>query len=361
MSRRRCLSQRRLSCHIQRQRPCRFLRRAGPCADGRAATRADCSAVPRARRLPYYFRRRRSCRCWPRLPSLPVPTAELPLAPVFVPLPVPTTELISRGSSLVLISCVERMSRRRCLSQRRFSCHLQCQRPCRFLRRGPSPTLMPPPVPTAVPLPAPAIVPLLEPTAVPLPAPKVVPLPVPTAPGSPEIVASCSSLVLRAREGDSGFMLISWQELATLVPLSVPRAVSRSAPISPAAVSIPSLTAAPTPAPTAVPFPASSPVLSPRAVCRSARRQSPVGCADSGVVAHADPVADGRAASVADDRAAFVANGRVVPVADGDDRAASVADERAAFVANGRVVPVADGRADSGTEVALCSSLALRG
>jgi hypothetical protein len=61
---------------------------------------------------------------------------------------------------------------------------------------------------------------------------------------------------------------------------------------------------------------------------------TPVGCANPGVVTHADPVAD--------------------------DRAASVADDRAAFVANGRVDPVADGRADSGTEVALCSSLALR-
>jgi hypothetical protein len=136
ISRRRCISQRRLPCHLQCQRPCRFLRRAGPCADGRAATRAYCSAVPRARRLPYYFRRRRSWRCWPRRPSLPAPTAELPLAPVFVPLPVPTTEHISRGSSLVLISCIERTSRRRCLSQRRLSCHLQCQRPCRFLRRA---------------------------------------------------------------------------------------------------------------------------------------------------------------------------------------------------------------------------------
>ena len=104
--------------------------------DRRAATRADYSAVPRARRVPYYFRRRRSGRCWPRLSSLPVLTAELPPAPVFVPLPVPTTEHISRGSSLVLISCIERTSRRRCLSQRRLSCHLQCQRPCRFLRRA---------------------------------------------------------------------------------------------------------------------------------------------------------------------------------------------------------------------------------
>jgi hypothetical protein len=84
--------------------------------DRRAATRADYSAVPRARRVPYYFRRRRSGRCWPRLSSLPVLTAELPPAPVFVPLPVPTTELISRESSLVLISCIERMSRRQPLS-----------------------------------------------------------------------------------------------------------------------------------------------------------------------------------------------------------------------------------------------------
>jgi hypothetical protein len=122
---------------------------ADPAADDRAASIADdravfvanggvvagCSAVLRAHRLPCYFRRRWSWRYWPRLPSLPVPTAELPPAPVFVPLPRPTTELISRGSSLVLMSCIERMSRRRCLSQCRLSCHLQCQRPCRFLRR----------------------------------------------------------------------------------------------------------------------------------------------------------------------------------------------------------------------------------
>jgi hypothetical protein len=38
---------------------------------------------------------------------------------------------------------------------------------------------------------------------------------------------------------------------------------------------------------------------------------TPVGCADPGVVAHTNPVADDRAASVADDRAAFIANGRV--------------------------------------------------
>ena len=124
MSRRRCLSQRRLSCHLQCQRPCRFLRRAGPCADGRAATRADCSAVPRSRRLPYYLRRRRSCRCWPRRPSLPAPTAELPLAPVFVPLPAPTTEPL-------------------------------------FM-----PTAVPLPAPTAMPVPALTVVPLRVPTAV---------------------------------------------------------------------------------------------------------------------------------------------------------------------------------------------------
>ena len=67
-------------------------------------------------------------RCWPRLPSLPVPTAELPLAPVFVPLPVPTTEPL-----LV-------------------------------------PTAVPLPAPTAVPVPALTAVPLLVPTAVPFSA-----------------------------------------------------------------------------------------------------------------------------------------------------------------------------------------------
>ena len=67
-------------------------------------------------------------RCWPRLPSLPLPTAELPPAPVFVPLPVPTTEPL-----LV-------------------------------------PTAVPLPAPTAVPVPALTVVPLLVPTAVPFPA-----------------------------------------------------------------------------------------------------------------------------------------------------------------------------------------------
>ena len=77
---------------------------------------------------------------------------------MFVPLPGPTIELISRGSSLVLISCIEIISRRRCISQRRLPCHLQCQRPCRFLRRA---------GPCAVPGPALTAVPLLVPTAVP--------------------------------------------------------------------------------------------------------------------------------------------------------------------------------------------------
>ena len=53
----------------------------------------------------------------------------------------------------------------------------------------------------------------------------------------------------------------------------------RSAPISPAAVSIPSPTAAPTPAPTAVPFPASSPVRSSR--LRSCHFQSHDACSGS--------------------------------------------------------------------------------
>ena len=67
-------------------------------------------------------------RCWPRLPSLPLPTAELPPAPVFVPLPVPTTEPLLVPTAMLL------------------------------------------PAPTAVPVPALMVVPLLMPTAVPFPA-----------------------------------------------------------------------------------------------------------------------------------------------------------------------------------------------
>ena len=58
-------------------------------------------------------------------------------------------------------------------------------------------------------------------------------------------------------------------------------------------MSDPSPTAVPTPAPTAVPIPAS---VSPRAVFSISRPPTPVGSAGSGVVAHADPVADGHAA-----------------------------------------------------------------
>ena len=64
---------------------------------------------------------------------------------------------------------------------------------------------------------------------------------------------------------------------------------------------------------------------------------SPVGCADAGVVAHADPVTDDRAASVADDRAAFIAIGRVDPVADG----------RADSGTNGGAVPGVVARVES--------------